>query len=74
MGYGFGFGGIFMILFWGLVIWAIVSLVQGNLGRGCHTGNCHKKNRGGALETLRQRYAKGEISKQEFEQMKKDLQ
>ena len=35
-GYGFmgGFGWIFMIVFWGLVIWAIVALIRGNFGNG----------------------------------------
>lgn len=78
MGYGFGFGGIFMILFWGLLIWAIVALVRGNgFGSGCCGGHGHGHNHGGkndALEILKQRYAKGEISKEEFESMKKDLQ
>ena len=71
-GYGFmgGFGFFFMILFWGLVIWAIIALVQS-------VSNSRSQPLGPqsdtALETLRKRYAKGEITKEQFEQMKKDL-
>ena len=65
-GYGWGwFMPIFMILFWGLVIWGIVALV-----RGASSSSEHKDS---ALEVLKRRYAKGEINKEEFEQKKKDL-
>jgi len=67
-GMGHGFGWIFMILFWGVVIYLIV--------RG--TSYWSRKGAGGtseksAEEILKERYAKGEISKEEFEQMKNDL-
>lgn len=75
--YGFGFGWIFMVLFWGLVIWAIIALVRGGSGGGCcgsHHEN-HKHNReDDALEILKKRYAKGEVSKEDFDKMKKDLE
>jgi len=74
-GYGFGFGWIFMIIFWGLVIWAILALVHSGLGHGC--GHSHDENRhkeGNAMDILKERYAKGEVSKEDFERMKKDLQ
>ncbi len=68
---GFGWGGFMglgMILFWGLVIWGIVALVRGAGWVGCCGGSSDS-----ALEVLRRRYAQGEISKEEFEQKKKDL-
>ena len=78
-GYGFmgGFGWIFMVVFWGLVVWAIVSLVRGNFGNGhgCghdHGDGTHEKDKS-PLEILKERYAKGEIDKKEFEEKKKDL-
>ncbi|MGK2848676.1 MAG: SHOCT domain-containing protein [Minisyncoccota bacterium] len=72
-GYGFmgGFGFFFMIFFWGLVIWAIITLVQ-SVSRN-NTQSVGGSQVDTALEMLRKRYAKGEITKAEFDQMKKDL-
>ena len=78
MNFGFtpfgGFGWIFMILFWGFVTWMIVSMIRGNFGgghMGGHShGNAHEKS---PLDILKERYAKGEIDKSEFEEKKKDL-
>lgn len=68
MGFGMGFG---MLLFWGLLIAAIVMLVKGSW-RG---GNCNKRERGkSALDILNERYARGEIERDEFEQKKHDLE
>lgn len=70
MGYGFEFapfGFIFMILWWGLIIAGIVVLVQW-LSR--NYGTAREKS---PLDILKERYAKGEINKQEFEERKKDL-
>ena len=69
-----GFGGmwfmsILMIVFWGLVIWGIVALMRG-LYRG-DSGSSTKSD--SALEILKKRYAQGEITKQEYEEKKKDL-
>jgi len=67
-GWGGGFGGIFMILFWVLIIVGIIYLVKIVVG-GTNTGE--KKE--DALEILKKRYARGEISREEFEEKKKDL-
>ena len=72
-----GFGWIFIVVFWGLVVWAIVSLVRGNFGNGHGCGHGHGEGTHGKdkspLEILKERYAKGEIDKKEFEEKKKDL-
>ena len=76
MNFGFGtmggFGWIFMVVFWGLVIWAIVALVRGNSGSGHGGDDAHGKDKS-PLDILKERYAKGEIDKKEFEERKKDL-
>lgn len=76
-GYGFmgGFGSVFMLVFWGLVIWGLVVLARASFGNGhaCghgHGGNIREKS---PLDILKERYAKGEIDKSEFEEKKKDL-
>lgn len=63
------FGWIGMILWWALIILVIVALVRWIAGVGDRT------QRGGksAREILDERYARGEISKKEFESMREDL-
>lgn len=63
----FGFGGLWMFLFWGaliaLIVWAVVKLTR--------RGNSVSKTN--LIDIAKERYAKGEISKEEFEQIRKDL-
>ena len=69
MGGMWGIGMMFMmLLFWFLVIAGLILAVRWFL-------NDQKERRGqdSALEILRQRYARGEINKEEFEAKKKDL-
>lgn len=71
--YGMGLfgGGLMMFLFWGAIIWLIVSLVKDK--NGCTHDQSSTPNNTAALNILNERYAKGEINKQEFEEKKKDL-
>ena len=64
MGFGMGFGFIFMLLFWGLIIWLIVTLINTNQSN---------KNEPDSLTILKKRYASGEITKKQYEEMKKEL-
>jgi len=68
-GWGMGFGWIFMIIFWILVILGVVYLIKLIAG-----GARREEKKDTALDILKQRYAKGEITKEEFEEKKKDLE
>jgi putative membrane protein len=57
---------IVMIIFWGLVIWGIVVLVR-------YVMSSSNKHTTSALDTLKLRYAQGEISKAEYEEKRKAL-
>lgn len=61
-------GGIFMILFWVVIIIGVVYLVK----YFAQTQERKKEDKT-ALSILQERYAKGEINKEEFEEKKKDL-
>jgi putative membrane protein len=65
-----GFGWLFMLLFWGLVILGIVAIVKWLTSAGAG-GNTQKPRT--ALDILEERYARGEIDREEFEQKKRDL-
>jgi putative membrane protein len=61
------FGMVMMVVFWiaiiALIVWGIKRSTQ-------ETATSTSK---GALDIAKERYAKGEIPKQEFEQIKRDL-
>ena len=61
-----GFG----LVFWIVVIVLIVGLVMGQSGRDVDNGNHSKPD---AREILKERYAKGEIDRDEYESKMKDL-
>ncbi|MCB2183873.1 MAG: SHOCT domain-containing protein [Desulfobulbaceae bacterium] len=58
-------GWIFPVLFWVLVILGIIYFVKLLMGKSTHDDT--------ALDILRRRYARGEISREEFIDLKKEL-
>jgi len=73
MGWGGGMwiGSIFWLLLLGVIIWAVISFVNNSRNRD---QNSNFPGQESALDILKKRYAKGEITKEDFEQMKRDLQ
>lgn len=69
--WGMGFGMVLMPLFWVLVILDIAALIRWLMmqpppGRGARDKT--------PLEIIRERYARGEIGRQEYEQKKRDFE
>jgi putative membrane protein len=73
-GWGMGwFGMIFMIIFWGLIIVGLVLLIRWLIQNTSGKGQTGVRTGSNAMDILKERYAKGEISRDEFESMKKDI-
>jgi putative membrane protein len=73
MGWGGGwgwswFGIVHMVLWWFLIILGIVVLAKWLFGGGSRNPEGDR-----ALTILRERYARGEIDKQEFDARRRDL-
>lgn len=70
MGWGHmgGWGALMMILFWVVVIGAVALLVRALL-----TGRGGQPEGGSAIDILKKRYARGEISREEFERLKGEI-
>ena len=71
MGWWMLFGGVWMLVFWGgliaLIVWGIKVLIERG-GSGASPAQ-----RSNPLEIAKERYAKGEITREEFEEIKKNL-
>jgi len=65
---GMGFGGLMMLTFWGALIVGIVLLVR-SMGIGVGP-----LSHSAPLDVLKRRYAAGEITREQYEQMRKDLE
>ncbi len=71
-GYHFGMGWMFLgLVFWIFVITCAVLLVLWIIGRGGRGKRAQGED--SALEILNIRYAKGEITKEQYDEMKKDI-
>ncbi len=72
MGGGAGMGFV-MIVFWVAVIAALVLMVSGALTVRRPPEN-HSLHESDALNILKQRYARGEIDKEQFDAMRRDIE
>ena len=80
MGWGYGFGGFgmfFMLFFWigiiALVFWFISRAMAGSSNQTASNSGGSISAQESPLDILRRRYASGEISKEEFDAMQRDL-
>jgi len=73
-GMGYGFGWVFTVLIWALIIVAIAAIVKWIFW---DTRSRHHRAAGSpqraALQILQERYARGEVEREEYLQKKDDL-
>ena len=67
---GMGFGVVFMLLFWMVVVLGIVALIRWLLTLQSPNQEGDKT----PLELLQERYARGEIDRDEYQQKLQDLE
>ena len=66
MGWWMVFGMVWMVVFWVLIIWLIVWGIGQVSGGG-------RRSEDDPVEIARRRYARGEITREQFEQLQHDL-
>jgi len=70
-----GFGFIFILIFWGVVIAGAILLGKTLINENGSFGNIFKsQGKDSVKEILERRYASGEITREEFEMMKTDIE
>ena len=76
MGWWMLWGGLMMILFWGaiiaIIVWAIQTVTRRESSE-IHASHADLPART-PLDIAKERYARGEVSREEFEQIKRDLE
>ncbi len=63
------FGWVWMVVFWGLIIWAVYAVVS----RLTERGQTPPATGPSALDILERRYASGELTYEQFEEMRRHL-
>jgi putative membrane protein len=69
MGWWMLFGSVGFVILWGLIIWAVVTVVS-KLGGGQSSEESREDT---PFDIAKRRYARGEITKDQFDQMRRDL-
>lgn len=78
--FGFLFNLLFFVLFIGLIVWALRGFRRGRWGRGPWRGMGYRRfgnwmeGSDDAMNTLRERFARGEINREEYERIKAGLE
>jgi putative membrane protein len=67
-GLGMGLGGLVMLAFWGVVIVGAILLIRSV--SGAYGGLWHET----PLDVLKRRYAAGQVTREQYEQMRADLE
>jgi putative membrane protein len=67
------FGGLMMLLFWGGLIAIAVLIIRSFAGGGSRFTDYDTIGQKTPLQIIEQRYAKGEIDREEFDAMRADL-
>ena len=70
----FWWGGAFMWIVFLIVIVVVIYFVLQSAKRTSRDSSLRETPRETSIDILKRRYARGDISKEEFEQMKKDLE
>ncbi len=71
---GWLLGGLMMLLFWGGIIALVFFAIRAFSGSGSRTVSKQTNSGESALDILKKRYARGEISKEEYETIRGDLE
>jgi len=71
-GFGMGFGWIFWLLIIGVAIWAVVRLTNNGSTRHTILGGAAAPQETPS-DILKKRYARGEITEDEFKEMRRNL-
>ena len=69
-GYGYGYGGMFMGILFLILLGVAIYFIVKNAGSKNGIGQTKES----PIEILKKRYAKGEITKEDFDRMKNELQ
>ncbi len=67
--YGMGFGWIFAVL-----VWVVILIGLAALGRWFFFGTGRLGSQDRPLDILKRRYARGEITREEYERMRRDIE
>lgn len=68
-GWWMAVGWLWMVAFWGLIVWAVIYVVR-QLGYG---GRSDERENDDPIRIVERRYAQGELTREEFEEMREAL-